>query len=155
MENLLKKMITVSEARAKDGRYVIKDEKGLSYSFFEKRQDGGFTKAFQDYKNLGIGVNSIIKIAYKENESGKTTYRNIMFFIKPDGEEIIEAEPFVDSRGVQSEEEKWSKIREDKNRSIQVGMAFNKTIDLACAGKIGLEQVSEYMDKYIALLKKY
>lgn len=81
------KAITLSgdEKKVINGSTVvsIKDEKGLKYSFWEKKQDGSFSKAYEGYQKFSLG--DTVEIHYSEtektNKEGKTyTARGIAFF---------------------------------------------------------------------------
>ena len=60
----------------------IKDEKGLSYSFFMKKQDGTISKAYEGYQNFQLGntVEIYFSEQQKEYEGKPYTLRNIAFF---------------------------------------------------------------------------
>lgn len=60
----------------------IKDEKGLTYSFFMKKKDGTQSKAFEGYQDFNLG--DTVEIHYSEEQKtyeGKTyPQRSIAFF---------------------------------------------------------------------------
>lgn len=105
--DLIMKAITLSGEEKKvlnTGSTVvkIKDEKGLTYSFFMKKQDGSISKAYEGYQKFQLG--DTVEIHFSEQEKsyeGKPyTLRNIAFF----GEKVSGATPVEkprtnDSRG--------------------------------------------------------
>ena len=103
----------------------IKDEKGLSYSFFMKKQDGSFSKAYEGYQKFQLG--DTVEIHYSEEQrttsDGKPyTARGIAFF----GEKVSSAAPTSNAspRGLQS----------PKDGSIIRQVAFKGVIELMTAG---------------------
>ncbi|MDQ3820050.1 MAG: hypothetical protein M3362_20565 [Acidobacteriota bacterium] len=85
--DLIMKAITLSGEEKKvlsNGSTVvkIKDEKGLSYSFFMKKQDGTISKAYGGIQNFQLG--DTVEIYFSEQEKsyeGKSyTLRSIAFF---------------------------------------------------------------------------
>jgi hypothetical protein len=85
--DLIMKAITLSgeEKKVFNGSTIIsiKDEKGLKYSFWEKKQDGSFSKAYEGYQKFQLG--DTVEIHYSEeqktNKDGKAyTARGIAFF---------------------------------------------------------------------------
>jgi hypothetical protein len=85
--DLIMKAITLSgeEKKVINGSTVIsiKDEKGLKYSFWEKKQDGSFSKAYEGYQKFSLG--DTVEIYYSEehktNKEGKAyTARGIAYF---------------------------------------------------------------------------
>ena len=98
--DLIMKAITLSGEEKKvlsNGSTVvkIKDEKGLSYSFFQKKQDGTISKAYEGYQNFQLG--DTVEVHFSEQEKsfeGKPyTLRNIAFF----GDKVSSQAP-VESR---------------------------------------------------------
>lgn len=102
MNDLIMKAITLSGEEKKvlsNGSTVvkIKDEKGLSYSFFMKKQDGTISKAYEGYQQFQLG--DTVEIHFSEQEKtyeGKPyTLRNIAFF----GEKVSGSAPVESPRG--------------------------------------------------------
>jgi hypothetical protein len=98
--DLIMKAITLSgeEKKVINGSTVIsiKDEKGLKYSFWEKKQDGSVSKAYEGYQKFSLG--DTVEIHYSEaqktNKEGKAyTARSIAFF----GEKVQPSAP-IESR---------------------------------------------------------
>ncbi len=63
-------------------KYKIKDEKNLTYSFFDTKKNGDQTKAYQQWQDLKPGQN--VEVAFKEEQGtyqGKpVTYRTALYF---------------------------------------------------------------------------
>jgi hypothetical protein len=102
MNDLIMKAITLSgeEKKVVNGSTVIsiKDEKGLKYSFWEKKQDGSFSKAYEGYRKFQLG--DTVEVHYSEeqktNKEGKPyTARGIAFF----GEKVTPTSPLETPRG--------------------------------------------------------
>jgi hypothetical protein len=100
--DLIMKAITLSGEEKKvlsNGSTVvkIKDEKGLSYSFFMKKQDGTISKAYEGYQAFQLG--DTVEIHFSEQEKsyeGKPyTLRNIAFF----GDKVSGSAPVETARG--------------------------------------------------------
>lgn len=82
----INKNIKIASIEATNGRYKIKDSEGNSYSFFEKKQDGTNSQAYEHFTmgnfNGPFTIGSSAKISYTENP-GKTksgdnvVYKNI------------------------------------------------------------------------------
>lgn len=101
--DLIMKAITLSVEEKKvtaQGSTIIKikDEKGLTYSFFQKKQDGSDSKAYEGYKNFSLG--DTVEIHYSEQQrttpDGKSyTARNVAFF----GEKVPSSVPVETASG--------------------------------------------------------
>lgn len=81
MENKLQFLVlTIEEMSQKENRHAIKAG-GLTYSFFEKKQDGSETRAFSDSKKLELKVGGTYSFGVSESkgeyEGKEITYRNI------------------------------------------------------------------------------
>lgn len=128
MTDLQQKTITIVGLETKDGRIKVTDQDGVSYSFFQvKQQDGKETKAYQGYKNFQLAINSIIDIFYKEN--GK--YKNIAFFSQPDGKAKASAQPFFSKGEIEKKQPDWGNIAQGKVRHAFALEAYKagKTLD--------------------------
>src|SRR6185295_14673574 len=76
----------------KEGMYVIESGKD-KYSFFEKKQDGTETQAFETFKSLNVGIGKEIGITFttttKKNQYGnEVTYKNVKTFVDPSSIEV-------------------------------------------------------------------
>lgn len=101
--DLIMKAITLSGEEKKvtqNGSTIIKikDENGLTYSFFMKKQDGSDSKAYEGYKNFQLG--DTVEIHYSEQQrttqDGKPyTARNVAFF----GEKVSGSHPAESPHG--------------------------------------------------------
>jgi len=89
MDEQIEKVITISDIiikphQTKGSRVAIKDEKNLTYSFFEAKADGDTSKAYAWFHENNPQVGESVKFTYKESEGEwqgkKVTYRNIMWF---------------------------------------------------------------------------
>lgn len=94
-QKLLNKVITISSEETKQAQFglvkKIKDEKGLTYSIFQTKQDGSESAAWQQYKELNLG--DTVQIGYvekiKQTPDGKGyTARTIRNFNKDIGEGV-------------------------------------------------------------------
>lgn len=84
MSDLIQKKITVrSIEQPKDGMFKLKDEQGLSYTFFTHKKDGNQTQAYVDFCKLNIGIGKTVGIAYSEKPNDinpQHPYKNIAAF---------------------------------------------------------------------------
>lgn len=126
MTDLNKKTITIAGVEAKDGRVKVTDQDGVSYSFFQTKQDGSQSKAYQGYQEFKLALNSIIEIGYKEN--GK--YKNIAYFSKPSEIDVASAQPFVTKGELKSKEPNWDNIAQGKVRHAFAVEAYKLGFDL-------------------------
>jgi len=154
--DLIMKAITLSGEEKKilsNGSTVvkIKDEQGLSYSFFMKKQDGTISKAYEGYQNFQLG--DTVEIHFSEQEKtyeGKPyTLRNIAFF----GEKVSAPTPIEKPRGEASSTSQGTSGRDfdreaiGKCRSlflhayIQAGHSFSDTMLQVVQAKKLAEQV--------------
>lgn len=85
---LIEKVITISGfEQPSQTQYKIKDEHGLTYSFWSTKQDGSQTKAYLDWHQQALGVGMTIGIAYVESpnpQNAEHPYRNIRAFAPAD-----------------------------------------------------------------------
>lgn len=81
---LIEKVITISGfEQPSQTQYKIKDEHGLTYSFWSTKQDGNQTKAYQDWHTMQLGVGKVVAVAYVESpnpQNAQHPYRNIRAF---------------------------------------------------------------------------
>lgn len=151
------KTITVSEIvhdMAKN-RVVIKDEKGLSYSFFTKSvPTGAKTEIFSDFEKQELKENSVISLEYVEKQStfkGKeVTFRNVVKFLEGEITETEEVQPFVslpNSKTTQGPD--WDKIRDEKTQNIKWMNALNNATAITCAviGKLDVQDVRKDVEE--------
>ena len=76
MSDLINKIVTVKSFDSKEGKsangpwrkFGIVDQDGMKYSFFAQKKDGTDTKAYQGFKAMGVTFDSLIGIAYKEED---------------------------------------------------------------------------------------
>lgn len=80
--------VRVTGVSSNNGVYTVQvgQEK---FSFWEKKQDGNDTVAFETFKQLGVKLGDEVGISYKENKKQNrygtmSTYRNIMSFLDPE-----------------------------------------------------------------------
>lgn len=88
---LQNKLIKITSIEGKSGRFVVKDQDDIQYSFFTTKQDGSETQAYITFKTSNHGgqlsIGSDCQITYKEEKkfnekAGKeVTYRNIVSFL--------------------------------------------------------------------------
>lgn len=140
MNDLLKKNITIVEAVNDGTKVKIKDQDGLSYTFFIKKQDGTESMAYQFFKTLeanGKGVSA--SIGYKETQGEfkgqSVTYRNIAVMGYGNAQSVSKTVAQVKYHEVKKddEQEKWDKIALGK---VRHGFAIE-------AFKLGLELNAE------------
>lgn len=151
MNDLIMKAITLSGEERKvtqNGSTIIKikDEKGLTYSFFMKKQDGSDSKAYEGYQRFQLG--DTVEIHFKEEQrttqDGKPyTARSIAFF----GEKVSTPAQIQNAspRGSQSV----------KDSSIIRQVAFKGAIEMAVAGKIDLVAVGKYTTIFEDIINGY
>jgi hypothetical protein len=149
--DLIMKAITLSGEERKvtsQGSTIVKvkDEKGLTYSFFMKKQDGSESKAYEGYKKFQLG--DTVEIHYSEQQrttqDGKPyTARGIAFF----GEKVSpSAQPQnAAPRGLQSV----------KDNSIIRQVAFKGAVEMAVAGKIDLVAIEKYTNSFERIIQGY
>jgi len=150
------KTITVSEIvhdMAKN-RVVIKDEKGLSYSFFTKSvPTGAKTEIFSDFEKQELKENSVISLEYVEKQStfkGKeVTFRNVVRFLEGEIEETEEVHPFPTTKPVENKAPDWDKIRDEKTQNIKWMNALNNATAITCAviGKLDVQDVRKDVEE--------
>ena len=124
----------------------IKDEKGLTYSFFMKKQDGSESKAYEGYKKFQLG--DTVEIHYSEQQrttsDGKPyTARSIAFF----GEKV--------SGSAQAQNASPRGSQSVKSDSIIRQVAFKGAIEMAVAGKIDLVAVEKYTNAFERIIQGY
>jgi len=120
-----RKTITITEISQKDGRYSIKDQDQLSYSFFETKQNNTPSKAFEGFKNMNLATNSTVGISYDEKPNPKfpsNPYKNIMFFYEPTDEEQKQAPAFVAPNEIKEKKEDDKKYWEAKEKRTEKSM---------------------------------
>lgn len=85
MSDLQQKVITIQGLEVDETKYKIKDENGLSYSFFIMTSTPPIkqTQAYLDFTKLGLGIGKTTGIAYAESPNTKNPqypYKNIRAF---------------------------------------------------------------------------
>lgn len=90
MPNLENRTITIKSLEGSESRYKIKDQNGLTYSFFTTKKDGSQTEAYRTFmvENNGgpLMIGNHVQVTFREeqkpNQSGQMiTYRNIVSFL--------------------------------------------------------------------------
>lgn len=80
---LLEATIQIKDITDKPNFLKITDSENKSYSLFKTKQDGNFTKAYNQFSGAQVGPKSRVSIGYSEkdaeNDYGPVTYRNIMW----------------------------------------------------------------------------
>jgi len=109
-DNILEASGVVQEVSEKNGRHSFKmNEK--TYSFFETKQNGDPTKAWSRWQELSVKSGDTILILYKDNQSGKYTYHNVLDIKKPTEQE---AKKIVEKKD--DDKPDWDAIAEGKVR---------------------------------------
>jgi len=120
-DEILKKIITVQEIGKKSGEkngkqwsvYKIVDQYGNKYTIWPTKKDGGVSKAGFQLKEQSVMVDSMVGIAYKEedgifvNDQGKEInfkQRTILFFAEPSQMElwVVASAPLYDRTAPQA-----------------------------------------------------
>ena len=136
---LIEKTITVAELNLVDGNIKIKDEKGLTYTIWQTKQNGEKTMAYANYEKMGISLNQVIDIKHDEKptSSGKGFYRSIKMIGAGNNQNVSEPQntppistnppqnapqgqisrnntPLIEHKPAKSEEQKWHDINYGK-----------------------------------------
>ena len=156
MNDIQNKVITITSVETKSttsGKVMlkIKDQKNLSYQIWKNKQDGSESVAYQGYEKLGEPVGQNVEIAFKEDTgdyNGKpVTYRTIVA-IKPSGQPVSKANTMVKNQmkeeAEKSDEAKWNKINEEKEKSMRWMNALNNATLLVSNGKIEFKELKHY-----------
>lgn len=91
MSQLFNKKITVKGIESNLGKIVIVGGDGIRYSFFEKKQDGSESVAFQGFKSMNITVGSEIGITFSQKPNPKSPqypFHNIVAIADPSSVEF-------------------------------------------------------------------
>ena len=156
MNDIQNKVITITSVETKSttsGKVMlkIKDQKNLSYQIWKNKSDGSESVAYQGYNKLGEPVGQNVEIAYKEDTgdyNGKpVTYRTIVA-IKPSGQPVSKANTMVKNQmkeeAEKSDEAKWNKINEEKEKSMRWMNALNNATLLVANGKLEFKELKHY-----------
>lgn len=87
MDSLQNAKILVTGIQGDAGKWIVMAGKD-KYSFFETKQDGTATVAFESFKKLGVSIGNEYGITFKANTKPNqygvnVTYKNIMSFSDP------------------------------------------------------------------------
>lgn len=150
MNDIQNKVITITSVEQKyttNGKVMIKikDQQNLSYQIWKTKQDESESVAYQGFEKLGDPIGKNVEIAFKEDTgdyNGKpVTYRTIVS-VKPSGQPVSKGNTMVKSQMAEaskkSDDEKWEKINEDKEKSMRWMNALNNATLLVANGKIEL-----------------
>lgn len=64
MSDIQKKIITVMEVKPSDGRTIVKDQDGKSYTVWYTKKDGSVSKASQTMQGLQVKTGSVVEVSY-------------------------------------------------------------------------------------------
>ena len=156
MNDIQNKVITITSVETKSttsGKVMlkIKDQKNLSYQIWKNKQDGSESVAYQGYEKLGEPVGQNVEIAFKEDTgdyNGKpVTYRTIVA-VKPTGQPVSQGNTMVKSQMAEaskkSDDEKWEKINQEKEKSMRWMNALNNATLLVANGKLEFKELKHY-----------
>jgi hypothetical protein len=156
MNDIQNKVITITSVETKSttsGKVMlkIKDQKNLSYQIWKNKQDGSESVAYQGYEKLGEPVGQNVEIAFKEDTgdyNGKqVTYRTIVA-VKPTGQPVSQGNTMVKSQMAEaskkSDDEKWEKINQEKEKSMRWMNALNNATLLVANGKIEFKDLKHH-----------
>jgi hypothetical protein len=149
--DLIMKAITLSGEEKKvlsNGSTVvkIKDEKGLSYSFFMKKQDGSISKAYEGYQNFQLGDTVEIHLSEQEKsyEGKPYTLRNIAFF----GDKVSGSAPVESPRG---EASSASQVASGDAFGRRLGIQGHINALLSNPGVYGMQAKGMRIDNIVSL----
>jgi len=138
------KTITISGIEQKEGKYSIKDEKGVYYSFFSDWK-GVATDPYNEFKGLNVQIGDTWAIEYEEKPNPKNEkypYKNIRHFTRPTKAEALSTDPLPNGGSkLDQKEQRIEKMFDEKQDNIKWLNALNNAILLVANGKADKEDL--------------
>lgn len=141
MNKLESILITVASTSEKDGRHVIKDKNGNSYSFFETIKSGAESNAFKTFKEQDIKIGSVTRVSISVNGE----YKNISGFYPM--EQGDKEAPFYSKKEISKTIDETAEgkcrfgflieaFKKDKTLTPQLISEINKWVEVSMTGKL-------------------
>lgn len=146
MDELQQATGIISDVSVENGRHKFKIN-NKTYSFFETKQDGSNTKAWDAWQELSLKPGDFVAVAYKDTKSGQYTYHNALTFKRPANDQI---KSIMADKKEEPKEPNWDSINWGKCKHGFLIEAFKKGMTL----KKALPEAEAWADASMSTAKK-